>query len=171
MARHRGPFDPPPLPIAALIIPSGSVIAGSLLTLLPMIASMPLLPPFGFMMLIAWRLARIEALPVWSPLLLGLIDDLFSGQPFGNAMVSWTVAFIVIDLLDQRLVARDFWQDWLLASGAITAYLLFGRLMATPLQAHVDTIVLVQIVVAVMLYPIVAQVISWLDRRTAAVAT
>lgn len=168
MARHRGPFDPAPLPVAALFIPSGWVIAGSLLTLSPIIASMPLLPPFGFMMLIGWRLARLEALPVWSPLLLGLIDDLFSGQPFGNAMVFWTASFIVIDLLDQRLVARDFWQDWLLASGAITAYLLFGRLMATPLQAHVDTIILAQIVVAVMLYPIVAQFVSWLDRRNAA---
>lgn len=171
MARPRGPFDPAPLPVAALIVPSGSVIAGSLLTLLPIIASMPMLPPFGFMMLLGWRLARIEALPVWSPLALGLIDDLVSGQPFGNAMVFWTITFIIIDLLDQRLVARDFWQDWLVASAAIAAYLLFGRLVASPLRAHVDAIVLVQIVVAVMLYPVMAQFVSWLDQRSAAAPT
>lgn len=164
MARPRGPFDPPPLPVTARLLPAATVIAGSLLTILPMIADYPILPPFGFMMLLGWRLARMESLPIWSPLLLGLVDDLYSGQPFGNAMLFWTMSFLVVDAIDQRLVGRDFWQDWLLASTAISAYLLFGRLVASPLGAHVDTIVLVQIAASIMLYPVVAQIVASLDR-------
>lgn len=164
MARPRGPFDPPPLPVTARLLPAATVIAGSLITILPMIADYPVLPPFGFMMLLGWRLARMESLPIWSPLLLGLVDDLYSGQPFGNAMLFWTMSFLVVDAIDQRLVGRDFWQDWLLASTAISAYLLFGRLVASPLAAHVDTIVLVQIAASIMLYPVVAQIVTSLDR-------
>lgn len=164
MARPRGPFDPPPLPIQAQLVPALTVIAGSLLTVLPIIADYPLLPPFGFMMLLGWRLARLESLPIWSPLPLGLVDDLYSGQPFGNAMLFWSISFIILDTIDQRLVGRDFWQDWLLASTGIGAYLLFGRLVASPLGAHVDTIVLVQIAASIMLYPVLAQIVSALDR-------
>lgn len=165
MARPRGPFDPLPQPLTARMIPPLSVVAGSLITLLPFIAAFPILPPFGFMMLMGWRLARIESLPIWSPLLLGFVDDLYSGQPFGNAMLFWTVSFLVLESIDQRLVGRDFWQDWLLASTAISAYLLFGRLVASPLAAHVDTIILVQIAASIMLYPVVAQIVHSLDRR------
>lgn len=165
MARPRGPFDPPPPSFMAMAVPAGSVIAGSLVTLLPVIASVPLLPPFGFMMLLGWRLARMEALPVWSPLALGLFDDLFSGQPFGFAMLCWAMTFVIIDMVDQRLVARDFWQDWLIVGGATAIYLLFGRLVAAPLPAYVDMFVVAQIAASVMLYPVVAQMVGWLDQR------
>lgn len=165
MARPRGPFDPPPRPLTTQMVPPLTVIAGSLITLMPIVAAFPILPPFGLMMLLGWRLTRIDSLPIWSPLLLGLVDDLYSGQPFGNAMLFWTVSFLALESIDQRLVGRDFWQDWLLASTAISAYLLFGRLVASPLAAHVDTIILVQIAASIMLYPVVAQIVSSLDRR------
>lgn len=163
--RPRGPFDPEPRRLWPIIKPAATVMAGSLLTLVPVIASFPLLPPFGLLMLLGWRLAREEALPVWAPLLLGLFDDLLSGQPFGSAMLFWTLAFISIDLFDTRLVARDFWQDWLLAAGGIAGALIFGRLVAAPLSAHVDTLLLLQIAVSVMLYPVAAQIVAWLDRE------
>ncbi len=165
MARHRGPFDPPPQPASRWLIPAASIIAGSCITLLPVIAQIPLLPPFGYMLLLGWRLARGEALPVWAPLPLGLVDDLFSGQPFGNAMLFWTLSYLAIDLLDQRFVARDFWQDWLLAAGAVAGYLVTGRLIAVPLAAHVDTALIVQITVSALLYPVIAQIVAWADRR------
>ncbi len=165
MARVRGPFDPEPTPLVESATPAVSVMLGSLITLLPMIASMPLLPPFGLLMLVAWRLGRNTALPVWAPLLLGLFDDLFSGQPLGSAMLLWSFSFLVIDLLDERLVTRDFWQDWLLASGAITGCLIAGRLFALPLAAPVDSLLLLQILVSIILYPLAAQLVAWLDRE------
>jgi len=163
--RPRGPFDPEPETIWPSVKPAVTVMVASLLTLAPLVASFPLLPPFGLLMLLGWRLAREEALPVWSPLLLGMFDDLLSGQPLGSAMLFWTLAFIAIDLFDARLVARDFWQDWLLAAGGIAGVLLFGRLVAVPLTAHVDTLLLLQIAVSVMLYPVAALIVAWLDRE------
>ncbi len=165
MARVRGPFDPEPPSALMWLIPVGSVMAGSLLTLLPVIATIAFLPPFGLMMLIGWRLGRPDAMPIWAPLLLGLFDDLFSGQPFGSAMFLWSATAIGLDLLDQRLVSRDFWQDWLLAAGSISGCLIAARLVAAPISAHVDTVLLIQIIVSVMLYPVIARLCAWLDRK------
>ena len=165
MARPRGPFDPEPQRLLPSLKPALTVMAASALIVVPIIASFPLLPPFGLLMLLGWRLARDEALPVWAPLLLGAFDDLLSGQPVGSAMLLWTLAYIAIDLFDTRLVARDFWQDWLLAAGGIAGCLIFGRLVATPLSAHVDTLLLLQMAVSVMLYPVAALIIAWLDRE------
>lgn len=165
MARVRGPFDPEPISVSSWLIPVASVAGGSLMTLVPFIATIPILPPFGLMMLVAWRLGRPSALPVWSPPAFGLFDDLLSGQPLGSAMLLWTGLMLVVDLLDQRLVARDFWQDWLLASGAIGGCLLLGRLIAVPLEAHVDTLLLLQILLSLMLYPLATQFCAWLDNK------
>ncbi|MFA5989406.1 MAG: rod shape-determining protein MreD [Sphingomonas sp.] len=136
-----------------------------MITLLPFIAPFGIVPPFGVMMLIGWRLGKPDALPIWAPLLFGLFDDLISGQPLGSAMLLWGSAILAIDLLDQRLVARDFWQDWLLASAAISAILMLGRFIATPLSAHVDTMLLLQILLSAMIYPGVTQIVAWLDYK------
>ena len=72
---------------------------------------------------------------------------------------------IKIDLLDQRLVWHDFWQDWLLAAGGIASCLILGRLIASPIGAHVDTVLLLQVIVSIMLYPVMTRLIAWLDRK------
>jgi rod shape-determining protein MreD len=146
-------------------IPIVSVMVGSLVTIVPFIATFPVLPPFGLMVLLAWRLQRPETMRIWAPLPFGLFDDLVSGQPLGSAMLLWTLGFIAVDLLDQRLVSRDFWQDWVLASGALGLALIGGRLIATPLQAHVDVLILLQGLTAVLLYPFVARFVAWLDSK------
>lgn len=141
-----------------------SVVLGSLTVLLPIVATVPFLPPFGLMMLLGWRLVRGDSMKVWMPVPLGFVDDMFSGQPLGSAMVLWSLATLMVDVLDTRLVWRDFWQDWLIASGAIGLVLIGGRLVAAPLSAHVDTAVLLQIVVSAALFPVIARFCAWLDR-------
>ena len=77
----------------------------------------PLLPDFGFLMLITWRLLRPE---IWTPRMalgLGLFADLVAGHPLGQSMLLWTTAFLVFDLIDARLGFRDYWMDWLIAGG------------------------------------------------------
>ena len=157
MSQVRGPFDEAPDRSFARFVPYISVILASSLTLWPFIASFPFLPPFGLLMLLGWRLTKPESLPIWAPLPLGLFDDLVSGQPLGNAMLFWTLCFFMVDLIDQRVVYRDFWQDWLIAAGSIGFCLIMGRFVATPLGAHVDTVLLTQIVVAVLLFPLAAR--------------
>lgn len=169
MAPIRGPFDPEEPGIAARFAPAASVMVGSLIPLLPIVAIIGIAPPFGLLMLLGWRLYRPEVLPIWSPLLLGMFDDLLSGQPFGSAMLLWTLCFIVIDLVDQRLVWRDFWQDWALAAGAIAFCQLVGRLVASPIGAHVDTVLLLQVIISAMLYPLIARLCAWIERKRSTV--
>lgn len=164
-APTRGPFDAAPPPAAARILPPTSVILGSLITIWPFIGSFPILPPFGLMMLLGWRLTRPSVFPIWAPLPLGFFDDLVSGQPLGNAMLLWTLCFFMIDLIDHRLVFRDFWQDWLIASGALGFCLLAGRLIASPISAHVDTVLLLQFGICALLFPLIARFCIWLDRK------
>jgi len=141
-----------------------SVMIGSLVTILPFIATIPLLPPFGLLMLLGWWLHRSDALKPWAPVLLGLFDDMISGQPLGSAMCFWTLCFLSIDVIDTRLVWRDFWQDWLIAAGGIGFVLIASRLIATPFAAHVDTALLIQVVISIALFPLVAQLCMRLDR-------
>ncbi|PKP97943.1 MAG: rod shape-determining protein MreD, partial [Alphaproteobacteria bacterium HGW-Alphaproteobacteria-15] len=88
-----------------------------------------------------------------------------SGQPLGSAMFFWTISFIAIDVLDTRIVWRDFFQDWLLAAGAIGFSLIGGRLVAAPIGAHVDTVLLIQIVISIALFPVITRIVSRLDRK------
>lgn len=166
MSPPRSPFDEPPVALHIRTLAPLSIMLGSLLTIAPVIATFPVMPPMGLMLLLAWRLRRHDALPIWSPLLLGLFDDLISGQPLGSAMALWTLCFFSIDVIEQRLLMlRDFWQDWIVAGGGIATCLVLGRLIATPLGAHVDTPLLVQIAAAVLLYPIAASIAGWLDAK------
>ena len=137
-----------------------SILAGSLVTLLPVVATVPFLPPFGLLMFLGWRLLRPGALPVWAAAPLGLFDDLVSGQPLGSAVSLWTLTLIAIDIVDHRLVWRDFWQDWLIAAAGIAAFLAGSRLAGTPLGAHVDTVLLIQIAIATALYPLAATIVG-----------
>lgn len=149
----------------ARVLPWASVMAGSLLTVLPLGATLPLLPPFGLLTLLAWRLLAPLALRVWAPALLGFFDDLVSGQPAGSATLLWTLAYFLVDLMEARSGMRDFLQSWLMAAAAIALCLAGGRLVATPLHAHVDTVLLTQIVMSVLLFPLVAQLVAWVDRK------
>lgn len=162
--RIRGQFEDDEPSRAIRLIPALTIMIGSLVTIMPIIASIGLMPPFGLLMLLGWRLQRPESLPIWAPLPLGLFDDLVSGQPTGSAMLLWTLCFLAIDLVDQRLVWRDFWQDWLLASGAIAFCLMAGRFFASPLGAHVDTVLLGQILVSALLYPLIARLCAWIEK-------
>lgn len=164
MTTIRGPFDEAPEHSLRRLVPAATVLAGSSLTLWPFIASFPFLPPSGLLMLLGWRLARPERVRIWTPLPLGLFDDLVSGQPLGCAMLLWTACFFMIEVIDQRLVYRDFWQDWLIAAGAIGFCIIAGRLVTTPLGAHVDTVLMLQVVVAVMLFPLATRLCVMSDR-------
>ncbi len=163
MSQVHGPFDEAPDRSFRRFVPAISVLIASSLTLWPFIASFPVFPPFGLLVLLGWRLTRPESLRIWAPLPLGLFDDLVSGQPLGNAMLFWTLCFFMIDLIDQRVVYRDFWQDWLIAAGAIGFCLILGRLVAAPIGAHVDTVLMLQIVVSILLFPLAARICAMLD--------
>ena len=159
------PFDPMLPPVQARVLPWATVVGGSLLTTLPVIATVPILPPFGLLMLLSWRLLARFALRPWAAAPLGFVDDLVSGQPLGSAVLLWSLCFIGIDLMERRLVFRDFRQDWLIASGAILFCLALGRMLAVPVAAQVDTALLVQAAATICLFPAAARLVAWIDRK------
>jgi rod shape-determining protein MreD len=159
---RRDQFAPPPTAFEQQLIPVVSVMLASLAPLLPMIISAPVVPPFGFMMLLAWRLLRNDLWPVWAALPLGAFDDLFSGAPIGTAMALWTMAFIAIDAIDRRFVWRDFGQDWGIAIAFVAAYLLLALWFSAgvvPLWALMP-----QLVFAALLLPMIGRTTAMLDR-------
>lgn len=154
-----------PSPLLARSVPWLLVMLGSLSPLLPLVASAPVVPPFGFLFLIAWLQLRPGLFPVWAGLPLGLVDDLFSGQPFGSAVLLWSIAVIVIDYIETRFPWRGFAQDWLLAAGVFAAYLLASLALANlgGGASHALTIV-PQVIVSIFSYPLAARLVGAVDR-------
>ena len=146
-------------------VPWLSILLFSLTPMLPVIAPAPVMPPLGYMMMLAWRLMRPGLLPLWAGLPLGAFDDLFSGQPFGSGVLLFSLTLIAAELLDARFPWRSFWQDWIIASGIVAAYLAVAALFS---GARIDvpqlTALLPQLLLSVLTFPIIARMVSLLDR-------
>ena len=146
-------------------VPLISTIVAILLAVLPIVAQSPLLPDFGFLMLVTWRLLRPE---IWTPrtaLVLGLLSDLVGGHPLGQGMLLWTGSFLVLDLIDSRLGFRDYWMDWLIAAGILAFEICGGWYIALLMGADVRfPVMLPQIGLSILAYPVAARLVLGLDR-------
>ena len=153
------------LPLLAYGVPWASILLGSLTPWLPIISPAPVLPPFGFLFMLAWRLQRPGLLPLWAGLPLGMFDDLYSGQPFGSGVLLFSLAMIAIELIEIRFPWRNFWLDWLTAAANLVIYLVVAAVLS---GAQIDPVQLKvigpQIVLTVVLYPILARFVVHLDR-------
>ena len=153
-------------PFRSVFIPILSVLIGSLAVLLPIVSSMPVLPPFGLIILIAWRLIRPGLWPVWVGFPFGLFDDIFSGNPIGSGALLWSLVFIYIEIIDHRYLWRGFWQDWFIAGTSIILALVGGVVINNIIAKDVSLFVIVpQLIISIFLYPLVLRVVGSLDRR------
>jgi len=154
-----------PSPFVARAVPWLTIMLGSVLQTLPFIASAPVMPPFGFLFLLAWRQLRPGLLPVWAGLPLGLFDDLLSGQPLGSAMLLWSATMIVLEALEQRFPWRSYLLDWLVATGFITAYLVLSSAIAHLGENGPFIGILVpQLLLSALIFPAGERLIAWCDR-------
>jgi rod shape-determining protein MreD len=152
-------------PLLAYGLPWLTILLGSLTPWLPVIAPAPILPPFGFMLMLAWRLLRPGLLPPWAGLPLGLFDDLYSGQPFGSGILLFSLTLLAIELVEVRFPWRSFWIDWLTAAAILTIYLGVAALLSGAAITLVQlTVILPQLLLSVVLFPIVARIVAVLDR-------
>ena len=126
---------------------------------------MPLAPSFAFLLLLGWRMVRPGLLPLWAGAPLGAFDDLVSGQPFGSAILLWSLAMIAIELIETRFPWRGFWQDWFTA-GVIAVSYWFAALLVSGASVTPELLIvaLPQALLSVMLYPIIARMVAGLDR-------
>jgi rod shape-determining protein MreD len=143
-----------------------SVMLGSLsATLVPVIAQTPLLPPFGLLIFLAWRVLRPEIWPLWIGVPLGLFDDLMSGQPIGSAVFLWTVVLLALDLEGQRHFWRDYWHGWFTTALAL-AFAIGGGWLIVRIAGQGGSVVqiLPQIVYSIGLFPLIVRICAALDR-------
>lgn len=154
-----------PSAVLATGLPWLSIAVASLITFSPIIASAPVLPPLGYLVFLAWRILRPNLLPLWAGLPLGAWDDLFSGQPFGSAILLWSATMLLMEDVDARFLWRGFGQDWLVASLLIGAYIVIGAGFAG-IAAHfaLPLVVGPQLVMSVVLFPVVNATVALLDR-------
>lgn len=163
--RYGSRINRAPSPLRAISVPYLAIAAGSLLPSLLIADLMPLAPPLGFLMLLGWRIMRPGLLPVWIGAPLGAFDDLVSGQPFGSAVLMWSLAMIGLELLEARFPWRGFWQDWFTAAFATALYLLAAiPASGAAITAPLLTAMIPQLLVAVLIYPLLARIIAGLDR-------
>jgi rod shape-determining protein MreD len=146
-------------------VPVISTLLACLVTVLPVITAAPIVPDFAFLVLIAWRLLRPEMWSATTALGLGLVNDLIAGHPIGQSMALWTGTFLLMDVIDSRVVWRDYWMDWLFASLFILGYSYGDWLIGRYLGSAADFNVLwPQIGASILVYPIIARGVLVLDR-------
>ncbi|MFO1256274.1 MAG: rod shape-determining protein MreD [Sphingomonadaceae bacterium] len=154
-----------PSPVLAMSVPWLLVMMGSLTPTWPVIASAPVMPPLGFLLLVAWQQLRPGLFPVWAGLPLGFFDDLYSGQPMGSAVVLWSAAMLGLDFIEQRFPWRGFVLNWLEASGFIAACLVLSLQIANLAGGAVQLVtILPQIVLSILAYPIAGRLVGLADR-------
>jgi len=151
-------------PLRALTVPLVSTLLGSATSLLPVIATAPLLPPFGLMIFLGWRVLRPEMWAAWIALPLGLADDLLSGHFLGTSMALWTVALLVLDWIDNVFVWRDYWMEWLIASGGIILITVASWALSQPPSSHARLLIIVpQLIGAILCFPAILRLAAALD--------
>ena len=154
-----------PAPWRVMSVPYAAIMLASVLPVLLIADTMPLAPSFGFLMLIAWRMVRPGLLPLWAGAPLGAFDDLVSGQPFGSAILLWSLAMIAIELIETRFPWRGFWQDWFTASVIAVSYWLASLVVSgASLTPEMLAVAAPQALLGVLLYPIIARMVAGLDR-------
>jgi rod shape-determining protein MreD len=151
--------------VGASYVPAISVLAGSLLSVLPIVSVSGWYPDLGFLILIAWRLLRSDPWPAWWAAPLGFANDLVTGAPLGMSVVLWSATMVLLDLVDRRTMWRDYWIEW----GLAALLLLLGESfewwvagLTGPGGSFAS--ILPPLLIAVFAFPIAAWLVGRLDR-------
>lgn len=145
--------------------PVFAVMLGSVTTALPVVSQSPSMPPFGLLVLLAWRLLHPEIWVLWIGVPLGAFDDIMSGQPVGTSMLLWSLVMLGIEFIDQRIFWRDYWHDWLIVLGALCLCMGGGLMIGHWSGSRTPLILVVpQIIWSALSYPLIVRLIARLDR-------
>ena len=147
-------------------VPAASVVAGTLVSLLPIVSATGWWPDWGLLMLVAWRLLRADAWPAWWAAPLGFVNDLVLGNPIGLSVALWAAMMIAMDVLDRRTQWRDYWIEWGIAALFIALAELAQWRVAALLGAPVPLGITAgpAILVGILCFPIAAFLAARIDR-------
>ncbi|MBA4043918.1 MAG: rod shape-determining protein MreD [Erythrobacter sp.] len=162
---HGQSINRAPSPLRVRSVPYISIVLASVVPVIVIADVMPLIPPLGFLMLLGWRMVRPGLLPLWVGGPLGAVDDLVSGQPFGSAILLWSLALMAIEMIETRFPWRGFWQDWFTAGLIAAAYWLATLLVSgAAMTMEAVSVAAPQAVLSILLYPIIARLVARLDQ-------
>ena len=151
--------------VGASFLPAASVVAASLLAMLPIVSTSGWYPDFGFLVLIGWRLLRSDPWPAWWAAPLGLANDLIIGTPLGMSVVLWSATMVLLDLVDRRTMWRDYWIEWALAALLLLLGETFEYWVASLTgSAGPFAAILPPLLIAIFAFPIAAWLVARLDR-------
>lgn len=141
-----------------------TILVACILPLFVIADVMPIVPPLGFLVFLAWRISRPGLMPLWIGVPLGAFDDLFSGQPFGSAIFLWSLTMIALEVIEARFPWRGFWQDWFTAGLAIVLYIGSAMVVSgATITPHLVLALVPQVVFSVLFYPVIARIVAWFD--------
>ncbi|WP_343347794.1 rod shape-determining protein MreD [Sphingomicrobium sp. XHP0239] len=146
-------------------LPAVSVVVAGMLALIPAMSTTGWWPDFGLMALIAWRLQRSDPFPNWAAIPLGLFNDLITLHPLGLSVVCFTIALIVLDVMDARRIRGTFFTDWFVAI-LLISIAEFIQLWIAAIQgaAMPLNVIIAPIVISSLLFPVMAGIVAMLDR-------
>jgi rod shape-determining protein MreD len=147
-------------------VPAATVVAGSLLSLLPIVSATGWWPDFGLLMLLGWRLLRADAWPAWWAAPLGFLNDIILGNPIGLSVAMWAAITIAMDILDRRTMWRDYWIEWAIAVVFIALSEIAHWRLAGVMGAEVpfNNAIGPAILIGALCFPVAAFVAYRLDR-------
>ncbi len=152
-------------PVRAYVVPWATIMVAAVLPQLAIASAVPLVPPLGYLMLLSWRLVRPGLLPVWAGFPLGMFDDMFSGQPFGSAIMLWSATMIALEIIETRFPWRGFFQDWAVSGLIACLYLAAGALLSGGQISSTMLLVLIpQAILTLAIIPVVSRFVAGLDR-------
>jgi rod shape-determining protein MreD len=88
-----------------------------------------------------------------------------SGQPLGSAACIWTVLLLMMELVDRRMMWRDYKQDWQIGAALIAIALFLGMLFSNISGGGMQIMYIVpQMIVSALALPLSVRLCSILDR-------
>lgn len=151
--------------VLAYLLPWSSILLASILPVFVIATALPIVPPLGFIIFLSWRMVRPGLLPIWAGVPFGFFDDLFNGQPFGFAILAWSVAMLAFEAIDNFFPWRSFALNWVTAAMIIVLYILTGIVLSgASLSAPLFAAAVPQVLLAVLSVPVAARLVASLDR-------
>ena len=150
--------------VGAQYVPAATVVLASRLSALPIVSSSGWYPDFGYLALLSWRLLRYDPWPPWWAAPLGLVNDLFTGNPIGFSVALWSATMFALDLVDRRTMWRDYWIEWGLAAVLIAIDEWLQWRLAKAAGAWVPfTRMLPPLIISICVFPLSAWLASRID--------
>jgi rod shape-determining protein MreD len=77
----------------------------------------------------------------------------------------WSLALLALEAIETRFPWRGFWQDWITATGLLTACLVIGAMISGGgIELWRVPLILPQLALSILLFPLIARMVAFFDR-------